>query len=592
MIKPAFHFSTQSTFTFFLLLYLLIPSVLIAQSNLADVNGDGNLNILIIGTSKSISDSSAEFSPFQIRTELENILMDDPSLSLSINVVAEDIYRTQTILTGVGYDWAGVNIEHFCHSLVQYYFWPDDRTSRMDNLRGENGTDWDYVVIGSDPHMIRSIPGFYSLGVNKIAYKVAEGGGKPLLLMPWSKDDTEISHFEEFTYRTANGAQVPVDIVPAGLAWNDLQSGKIDVATDHPTPNGAFVCAAAIYAHISNQSASSSDYVYDDEIADITHTTIGNASSQSHYSGEITFNSPYKSCEISDTDLIYNHGGTSTENGILGGLQWVVSQDQKTLQYGNTPYVHFNYGRSSMGTTHLYVIDTSIFDYSFGYPLQDNAVTGHTSMQYGIDQRANEADVEADLGVALHMVREGELPSARNVPIRTIISQMIEEIPGVDIYPPGDDWHLSSDVNKAIAAYMYTILTGDCALDGQPEPIDSTQWRTWMAHKIGYLTAWNVMYMEGFSPCYGSTLSVEELAFSEEDYLASPNPTEGNFSIELNENNAKVSVSVRNIMGQQVYQEIFEHTHHINLSLEQPSGLYLITLDFGEEMSVIKLIME
>ena len=113
MIKSAFHFSKQSTFTFFLLLYLLIPSVLMAQSNLADVNGDGNLNILIIGTSKSISDSSAEFSPFQIRTELENILMDDPSLSLFINVVAEDIYRTQTILTGVGYDWAGINIEHF-----------------------------------------------------------------------------------------------------------------------------------------------------------------------------------------------------------------------------------------------------------------------------------------------------------------------------------------------------------------------------------------------------------------------------------------------------------------------------------------------
>ncbi|MFT4662859.1 MAG: hypothetical protein ACI8XB_003152 [Patiriisocius sp.] len=592
MIKSAFHFSTQSTFTFFLLVHLILPSSLMAQSNLADINGDGNLNILIIGTSESISDSSAEFSPFQIRTELENILMDDPSLSLSINVVAEDIYRTQTILTGIAYDWAGINVDHFCHSLVQYYFWPDDRTARMDNLRGENGMDWDYVAIGADPHMIWSIPGFYSLGVNKIAYKVVEGGGKPLLLMPWSKDDAEINHFEEFTYRTADGAQVPVDIVPAGLAWNDLPSGKKDIAINHPTPNGAFVCAAAIYSHISNQSASSSDYVYDDEIADITHTTIGNASSQTHYSGGITFNSPYKSCEISDTALIYNHGGTSTENGILGGLQWVVSQDQKTLQYGNTPYVHFNYGRSSMGTTHLYAIDTSLFDYSFGYPLQDNAITGHTSMQYGIDQRVNEADVETDLGVALHMVREGELPSARNVPIRTIISQMIEEIPGVDIYPPGDDWHLSSDVNKAIATYMYTILTGECALDGEPEPSDSTQWRTWMAHKIGYLTAWNVMYMEGFSPCYGSILSVEELDFSEEVHLAYPNPTEGNFSIELNENKAKVSITIRSILGQQVYQEIFEDTHQINLSLEQPAGLYLIILDFGEEMSVIKLIME
>ncbi|MDG1427349.1 MAG: hypothetical protein P8P87_00575, partial [Crocinitomicaceae bacterium] len=480
----------QSTSTFILVLSLLLPSLLNAQTDPADINGDGMLNILIIGTSESIKSGSEEFSPFQIRTELENILINDPSLSLSINVVAEDIYRTETLLTGIAYDWTGINVDHFCHSLVQYYFWPQNRMSRINNLKGEDGTDWDYVAIGADPHMISSIPGFYSLGVNKIAFKVAEGGGKPLLLMPWTKNASDIGHFEEFTYRTVDGAQVPVDIVPAGLAWNDLPSGKIDVSTNHPTPNGAFVSAAAIYSHIFNQSASSSGYVYDDEIADITHTTIANAPSQNHYSGEVTFNSPYKSCGISDTALIYNHGGTSTENGILGGLQWVVSQDQKTLEYGNNPYVHFNYGRSSMGTSHLYVVDTSIFNYSFGYPLQDNAITGHTSMQYGIDQRVNGADVETDLGVALDMVEEGELPSARNVPIRTIISQMIEEIPGVDIYPPGDDWHLSNDANKAIATYMYTILTGECALDGQPEPTDSTEWRTWMAHKIGYTTAW------------------------------------------------------------------------------------------------------
>jgi hypothetical protein len=591
MIKSALHSSTKSIFTFFLLLHVLLPSALIAQSNFGDINGDGDLNILIIGTSESISGSSAEFSPFQIRTELENILMNDASLSLSINVVAEDIFRTETVSTGIAYQ-PGVNVNHFCHSLVQYYFWPEDRTARIDNLKGENGTDWDYVVIGADPHMISSIPGFYSLGVNKIAYKVAEGGGKPLLLMPWTKNDTDIGHFEEFTYRTADGAQVPVDIVPAGLAWDALPSNKIDVAPTHPTPNGAFVSAAAIYSHISNQSASSSDYFYDDEIADITHTTISNAPSQSHYSGEITFNSPYKSCGINDTALIYNHGGTSTENGILGGLQWVVSQDQKTLQYGNTPYVHFNYGRSSMGGTHLYVIDTSIFEYSFGYPLQDNSGTGLISMQYGIDQRVNETDVETDLGVALHMVREGELPSARNVPLRTIISQMIDEIPGVDIYPPNDNWHMSPDVNKAIATYMYTILTGECALEGLLEPSDSIEWRTWMAHKIGYLTAWNVMSMEGFSPCYGSILSLENLNISNEVYFSYPNPTKGNFSIDLNENKAKVTISIRNIIGQQVYQERFEGTDQLNLSLDQPPGLYLVTLDFGEEISVIKLIME
>lgn len=591
MSKKVFNYSTRLLFTLFLLPQFLMPSTSMAQSNSSDINGDGALNILIIGTSESISDSSSEFSPFQIRTELENILTDDPSLSLSINVVAEDIYRTQTVLTGIAYDWTGINVNHFCHSLLQYYFWPEDRTARIDNLKGEDGTDWDYVVMAADPHMISSIPGFYSLGVNKIAYKVAEGNGKPLLLMPWTKNSADIGHFEEFTYRTADGAQVPVDIVPAGLAWDALPSNKIDVAATHPTPNGAFVSAASIYSHISNQSASTSNYTYDDQIADITHTTIGNAASQTHYTGEITFDSPYKSCGITDTALIYNHGGTSTENGILTGLQWVVSEDQKTLQYGNTPYVHFNYGRSSMGTSHLYVIDTSIFNYSFGYPLQDNAITGHTSMQFGIDQRVNEGDVETDLGAALHMVREGELPSARNVPIRTIISQMLEEIPGVEIYPPGDDWHLSSDVNKAIGTYMYTILTGECALDGQPEPTDSIEWRTWMSHKIGYLTAWNVMKMEGFSPCYGSILSIDEPIENTINYVAYPNPTTGNFSINLKENRSG-EVSITNLLGQQVYHERFDDTQRLELALDQSPGVYIVLLDFIDEQATIKLVIE
>jgi len=46
---------------------------------------------------------------------------------------------------------------------------------------------------------------------------------------------------------------------------------------------------------------------------------------------------------------------------------------------------------------------------------------------------------------------------------------------------------------------MYTMLTSDYALEGEVEPADETsaEWRTWMAHRIGYRTAWNLMYLEG-----------------------------------------------------------------------------------------------
>ena len=492
------------------ILFLFFSLVTNAQTNMGDVNGDGTLNIMILGTTESINNNSEEFSPYQIAIELQNILLADTSLTIGLNVIAEDIYRSKNVSTGIANQITS-NLDYYCHSLFQYYFWPDDRNQRMQYLMGDSIFNWDYVVIGSDPYILSSMPGFYSLGVNKIAEKITDGGAIPLILMTWPKDSINIDHFEEFTYRTADGAKVSLENIPAGLAWNSLPNNKKDIAVFHPSPNGAYLSAASIYSHIFNRSASFSNYVYDDTIADISNSIILNAQSSIHYSGSRAFISPFKSCEINDSILIYNHGGTSTEIGIQNGLNWVVSEAQKILQFSTNPPIHFNYGRSSMGTTHLYVVDSSRFDFSFGYPLQDDLSTGLISMQYGIDQRVSNNDVETDLGVAIQMINNSELPYARNVPLRTLISQMIEEIPGVDIFrtfPVLDPWHLSTDVNKAIATYMYTMLTGDCALEGALLPADSVEWRTMMSHRIGYTTAWNVMHIQAINPCYDSILTI------------------------------------------------------------------------------------
>jgi hypothetical protein len=491
----------RSKKTFVATLFCFLSSLLLhAQTPPIDVNGDGTLNILVIGTNNSIQDNFEEFSPDQIVTELQSILSADTAISLNVNVVAEDIYRMNTVATGIANQFTA-NRDYYCHSLTQYYFWPNDRDDRMDNLAGQLGTDWDYVVMSADPFMVAKMPGYYSLGVNKVAAKVNQGGAVPLLLMEWLADTASINHFEEFTYRAADGAITPLQVIPAGLAWNALPVSMKDTAAFHPTPNGSYVAAGSIYAHLYGRSASSSLYTYNDTIADLAESTVTIAAGQNHYTGSPTFISPYKSCEISDSSLVYNHGGTSTENGILTGLQWVVAQNQKTLQYGAVAPIHFNYGRSSMGSSHLYSIDSTLFDYSFGYPLQDDASTGFLTMQYGLDKRSNSADVETDIGTARQMINQSELPYARSVPLRTLISQMVEEIPGVDIYPLGDPWHLSNDVNKAIGSYMYTIVTSDCAIADNSAPLDSTQWRTWMSHKIGQRTAWNVMYLEEKSPC-------------------------------------------------------------------------------------------
>ena len=57
------------------------------------------------------------------------------------------------------------------------------------------------------------------------------------------------------------------------------------------------------------------------------------------------------------------------------------------------------------------------------------------------------------------------------------------------------------DLDKAIGSYMYTLLTGKCALGEEPADTESADWRTWTAHKIGYETAWTVMNLEAAPAC-------------------------------------------------------------------------------------------
>lgn len=501
----------NKTLTILLLTILLIISckkdddVINPQSEnttIVDVVEDGKLNILILGTSKSYNSNSSEFSSNKIAQELERILSQDNSLELDVNVAYEDIYKSKNIDYGLGQAGTVYNLEHFSHSLMQYYYWPEGQTERWNNLSNQANNKWDYVIIGADPYIIANLPGYYALGVNKIVSKIQEGGAKPMLLMVWPKDETTtatIEHYEEFIYRTADGAKTQLKTIPVGLAWKNLPNSKKDVATKHPTPNGAYLSAAAIYSQLFNKSAAESNYVYDNEIADIALSTKISQENNTHYTGERSFVSPFKSCNIADNTLNYNHTGSSSENGILNGLQWVIAQSNKTLVNGGTPPINFNYGRANINfePNKRYKINPSQFDFSMGFPMQDHSNHGNTSMLYGIDKRHNEFLNATDLSVALYMIRESELPNARAIPIRTLYAQLKEAIPTQSAY--GDSWHMHSDLDKASGAFMYTLLTGKCILGTEPSNTSSDEWKSWVAQKIGHQTAYTLMTLKGTS---------------------------------------------------------------------------------------------
>ena len=467
-----------------------------------DHNGDGAVNILVLGTNTSITGSG--FSPDQIAIELSNIFSADNSFNVTVNSVGEDLHTTKPVTLGLGQNGAEYTYTHHRHSLAQYYYWPEGQTERWANLSNQGETIWDYVVIGADPYFTANLPGYYALGVNKVAAKIASGGAKPLLLMLWPKEATHermIEHFDHVTHRVVSGAGVELEMVPAGRAWHALNEDQRDSANRHPSPHGAYLAAATIYAQITNQSAAVSDYSYDDALADAALKTVNEARGQSSTTRLEIPISPFSSCDIDEEVISYNHTGSSSERGILGGLNWVFDQAPQTLQNGGETPINFNYGRanSNFEPNKRYQVDPSRFDFSFGFPMQDNGNRGNESMLYGLDHRDSGTLNDTDVGVARFMIDQSETPHARAVPIRTLFAQLREAIPEQSAFR--DAWHMHRDLDKASGAFMYTLLTGQCVVGEEPTDRDSGAWRTWTAHRIGYETAWTLMHLEAAPVC-------------------------------------------------------------------------------------------
>ena len=460
-----------------------------------DVNQDGALSILILGSSRSIG-GGQPFATDVVAQELRSIFESDSSIDLDIIVKEEDIFRSVPVTIGLGGNGAEYEYTHYVHSLLQYYYWPENQESRMNNLMGNEDTDWDYVVITADPYIVANVPGYFALGVHKVASKITEGGGVPLLLMTWSQDLSSQPHFEEFTRRTSQGALVSIPVVPAGTSWGSLSDEQRDTTSSHPSPNGAYISAASIYSFISDNSASIVDYSFDDTLATIAYEHVQAEENLESIPSTNTFVSPFQGCFVQDTVLTYNHTGSSSENGILGGLNWVFEQSSQILENGGGDASTFNFGRanSNFEPDKRYKINPEKYLFSFGFPMQDHGNHGDESMLYGLDKRDGGVINDTDLGVARFMIEESEIPYARAVPIRTLYAQLKEANPQQSAYR--DSWHMHRDLDKSIGAYMHTMLTNTCSLGEEPVDQSSDDWFTWNAHKVGCNTAWTLMNME------------------------------------------------------------------------------------------------
>ena len=362
--------------------------------------------------------------------------------------VFEDVYRKKTLDTAIGGNGTTMPMEYRCHSLAQWFFWPEGREQRLENLRGEGDTAWKYVVLIGDPYIMANMPGVYAEGVKLISDEIRKGKAEAILLMPQVDAKPEVlSRIAEVLCRVGQGAGIR--LVPAGL----VEQTKKQTAGTFDSPN------------------------------------------------------PFAMKYLTTRNVTYNHTGTSSERGITGALVAAIKRcgvvGRKTSPKEGAPKIDFNYGRAnSIFEKHKqYKVAPELFARSYGFPMQDHAKTAATTMRYGIDKRyvKGRYDDGTDLGIAYDMILQGEVPAdIRCVPIRLMWAKMQAIDP--EMKPFRDKWHMSRQLDAASGTFIYALLSGRCPVGLEPPRANQEAWRSWLGQRIGYETAWRMAHLRARVP--------------------------------------------------------------------------------------------
>jgi len=95
------------------------------------------------------------------------------------------------------------------------------------------------------------------------------------------------------------------------------------------------------------------------------------------------------------------------------------------------------------------------------------------------------------------------------------------------------------------------------------------------------------------STCYAVTgLSLNENSTSTNGIKLYPNPTNGNFTIKLGENNSKSTIQIIDLTGKVVFENTYSNQNQINLDLQAPKGIYFVKVMSNGQLSVVKLIKQ
>jgi hypothetical protein len=85
------------------------------------------------------------------------------------------------------------------------------------------------------------------------------------------------------------------------------------------------------------------------------------------------------------------------------------------------------------------------------------------------------------------------------------------------------------------------------------------------------------------------TIGIDENSFGK-NLLVYPNPTDGNFSIDLGQHYQVVKITITDLRGRVVQSNIYNQSQLLRLKLEEPAGIYLLKIETTNNNTVIRLV--
>lgn len=451
------------------------------------------INVLVIGSTshfdqKESGKEEGRLDPSEMAKSLESILNQGRNQEGGPEVVFEEVYRTHSTPVALGSAGTETATEFHCHSLAQYYFWPEGRENRLKMLNGSGQRQWDYVVLVGDPYLMGQMPGIYVEGVDLLVGQIRKNEAKIVLLAPWTSDEEETKRIREVSFRVGKLYDLPV--APAGEA--KFAAGGM------AERDASYLAAACVFSTLSGREAWGSG-----GLAKKALDAVARNQSIPDFQDAFDFPNPFRMDSLEKEVITFNQTGTSSEAGIRGGLHGAAKRcglQLKELRNAEAK-IDFNYGRgnSNFEPGKRYKVEPDRFHRSYGFPMQEQKRTAPVSMLYGIDKRyfnSRSYDDGTDLGIAYDMIRDQEVDhNVCAVPLRLLWARLHEVDPTQT--PLRDNWHMNRVLDAAAGSFMITLLTGRNPTGEEPPDIKSDDWKLWQGRKIGYETAMRMALRKG-----------------------------------------------------------------------------------------------